>query len=162
MNKMKLYCDLDGVLCNFNGRFEEYSGLSPDKFIEKYNIRAFWKEIEKNGVKWWSHMEWLPNAKDLWNFIINNFEDVEILTGSPWGLCGQYAHQGKEIWVARELGGYKVNHKSGSKKWEYANEDTILIDDTPKVIQKWIELGKGIGILYINTIETIKILEKWV
>lgn len=158
---MKLYCDLDGVLCNFNGRFEEFVGVHPDKFLEKYNIRAFWKEIEKHGINWWSHMEWKHDGKDLWNFIINNFDDVEILTGSPWGVVGQNAHKGKELWVARELGKYVVNHKSGSRKWEFANENTILVDDTPKVIEKWINNGKGIGILHTNTEDTIKQLKKY-
>jgi len=159
---MKLYCDLDGVLCDFNGRFEEYIGVHPEKYLEKYNIRSFWKEIEKHGVEWWSDMNWTKDGEELWKFIINNFDDVEILTGSPWGVVGQNAHKGKEKWVKRELGNYFVNHKSSSKKWEFANQNRILVDDTVNVIDKWINKGNGIGILHVNAEETIKNLEKWV
>ena len=157
---MKIYCDLDGVLCNFNKRFENLIGLSPDVYLTKYNIRAFWKEIEKQGVEYWSNMEWMPDGKELFNYLKSNYDELEILTGFPWGLAGQYAHKGKNIWCERELGSFIVNHKSGSKKWELCKNDSdILIDDTQKVIDKWINNGKGVGILHKDTKSTIEKLK---
>jgi hypothetical protein len=158
---MKVYCDLDGVLCDFNARFEEFSGTTPEKFRAKNNSKAFWDELGKHGVKWWSHMNWTKDGKELWDYLVANYnEDLEILTGSPWGTVGYHAHKGKNIWGARELGLYTINHKSGSKKWELCkNDDDILIDDTQKVIDKWINNGNGVGILHTDAKSTIEKLK---
>lgn len=154
---IRIFCDLDGVLCDFDNRFKDYTGLYPEEYNKKYNIRAFWKEIEKHGVEWWSQMNWMENGKELWNFLLKNFDNIQILTGSPWGKAGQYAKKGKEIWVARELGLYNVIHKSGRKKWELCeNESDILIDDNKTPIENWKEKGGGTGILHISTIKTIE------
>jgi hypothetical protein len=159
---IRIFCDLDGVLCNFDGRFKEYSGLYPEEYQKKYNIRAFWKEIEKYGVEWWSEMNWIDGGKELWNFLIKNFDYIQILTGSPWGKAGEYSKKGKEIWVAKELGLYKVNHKPGRRKWEFCeDENDILIDDTLICIKNWKEKGGGNGILHIETPITIEELKKY-
>jgi hypothetical protein len=156
---MKVYCDLDGVLVDFNGKFKETFGEDPDVFEKNNGARGFWKSIENRGPEYWSTMNWLPNAKRIWYYLLDNFEEVEILTGSPFGLAGQYAKEGKNKWCKRELGNVKVNHKQGRLKWEFSNENTLLVDDTEKVVNLWLEKGKGEAILHKDIMETLKKLE---
>jgi hypothetical protein len=126
-----LYCDLDGVLCFFEQQFEEKMGINMKKYLQKYNIRRFWQDVEQYGVEWWSEMNWMPDGKQLWSYLIENYPNVEILTGSPFGKVGQYAQQGKEEWVSSELGFHKVNHYNSSNKWRLAEgPQDILIDDS--------------------------------
>lgn len=158
---MKIYCDLDGVLCDFDKNFENIANMKSEDFEKKYGPRPFWKKIEEYGVEWWSDMSWTEDGKELWYFLTENFDNIEILTGSPWGKVGEYAKQGKDEWCYRELGQYKVNHKLGRVKYELCEQGDILIDDTKKVIDNWIEKGNGIGILHKNAIDTIKKIEHY-
>jgi hypothetical protein len=48
-----------------------------------------------------------------------------------------------------------------SLKQQYANPNSILIDDTPIVIEQWNAAG-GIGILHTDAISTIKELKKYI
>jgi hypothetical protein len=156
----KIYVDLDGVLCDFNGQFKKLisTNLSSEEYSKKFGPKKLWTEIEEKGIQFWSDMNWTKDGKILWNYIIENFSNIEILTGSPWGKCGEYAQKGKNVWCFRELGAYKVNHKQSRLKYIFSGENHILIDDTKKNIESWNSAG-GIGILHMNSIETIKQLK---
>jgi hypothetical protein len=53
----ELFCDMDGVLTNFDARFEHYAGMLPDKYEDKYGTAAFWELVDnKVGLKFWSEM----------------------------------------------------------------------------------------------------------
>ena len=156
----KIYVDLDGVLCDFNNRFKKFVGIKPKKFEKEHGIKKFWEEIQKENVEYWSKMSWMSDGKKLWQFIINNFDDVEILTGSPWGKVGQFAQQGKNEWCKRELGDIKVNHKSSKQKYKFADEYHILIDDTKRNTDMWRD-ANGIEILHKSSKDTIKKLKKF-
>lgn len=156
MGKYKIYCDLDGVLCNFDKKVKENINKNPEKLSPK----TFWKSIEELGVEFWEKLEWLPQSIKLWDFLIENFDDIEILTGSPFGKAGKYAKEGKNKWVKRELGDYIVNHKRSKEKHHFVeNEFSILIDDTKKNISNWNEAG-GTGIHFLNVNDTIDKLNK--
>ena len=157
----KVYVDLDGVLCDFDGRFKQnVDQIGPDKYEKKHGMKKFWQEIEKHGIDHWSNMSWTSDGKRLWKFIEENFKDIEILTGSPWGKVGQYAHKGKDIWCDRELGNVKVNHKSAKQKYKFADENHILIDDTKRNTDMWKDVD-GISIHHKSTKKTIEMLKKY-
>ena len=49
--KYTLYCDMDGVLADFEARFEQYSdGLTTNEYRDKFGINAFWKLVNGEGV----------------------------------------------------------------------------------------------------------------
>ena len=177
--KYTTYCDLDGVLCDFDGAFrklipeEELASLFEDTQVQndlgnstftKYAIKhgwdATWKVIEDSGPTFFLDLEWLPDGKKLWNYLIKNFSNIEILTGSPLHKVGEWAKYAKDTWCKRELGDVKVNHKIGKLKQEFVKSPTdILIDDANRNTRNWKASG-GIAILHINTIQTIKKLEQ--
>ena len=54
----KIYCDMDGVLTDFESRFEHYSGMSPKEYENKHGIKAFWNLIDVEvGIVFWSDMD---------------------------------------------------------------------------------------------------------
>ena len=66
----KIYCDMDGVLTNFEARFEHFSGMSPKEYEKRFGIAAFWELIDvKIGVRFWVGMDWMPQGQRLWDFI---------------------------------------------------------------------------------------------
>ncbi len=81
----KIYCDMDGVLTDFEKRFhQKLNEVGPDyypmKDIQKvvkpkdfeaiFGIEEFWNFIDKIvGIGFWVGMDWMPQGKELWNFI---------------------------------------------------------------------------------------------
>jgi len=153
----KIYCDMDGVLCNFKKGFKNLTGgLDIEQYAAKYHWGAVWKLITKAGPEYWSELEWNEGGERLWSFLrdISEYEgiELEILTGSPYAKAGEYAKTGKELWCKNNLGNVIVNHKRGSKKQEYIAKNTgdgkvILVDDMVRNCKLWEDHG-GISILH--------------
>ena len=95
----KLYCDMDGVLTDFESRFEHFTGKSPKDYEREYGIEQFWHLIDsKIGVRFWVGMGWMPQGSELWNFI------------SPYGPSlltspsrDNTSRLGKNLWVKNNL-----------------------------------------------------------
>lgn len=146
----QIYCDMDGVLCNFDARFDHYTGMLPNEYEEekqrqygkKKGTEMFWDLIDNQvGIKFWSEMEWTPKGKELWDFIKNY--NPELLT-SP--SKQETSRLGKQLWVKNHLSpAPKVNFKYSKEKHHFATPDSILIDDREDIINNWNAAG-GIGI----------------
>ena len=153
--KPKIYCDMDGVLVDFNKRFGELSAWGPEKFIEKNGLDEFWELIDGRGVGFWVGMEWMEDGKQLWNALKENFE-VELLS-SP--SRAENSRLGKRLWVRNHKLGVKLNLAYSKNKKKYAAPNHILIDDRKDNIEDWENAG-GVGILHTSTENTIKCLKK--
>lgn len=138
----KIYCDMDGVLTDFESRFEHYSGMSPKEYENKHGITGFWNLIDVQvGIKFWSDMGWMPQGKALWNFISPYKPD---LLTSP--SRDNNSRLGKNMWVKNNLSSNpKVIFAYSKDKQRYANENSILIDDKKSNINEWTASG-GIAI----------------
>ena len=138
----KLYCDMDGVLTNFEARFEHYSGMHPQEYEKKYGLPAFWELIDiKIGVKFWIGMDFMPQGKELWDFIKPYQPD---LLTSP--SRDNNSRLGKNLWVKNNLSPKpKVIFSYSKDKQRFANENSILIDDKKSNINEWTSKG-GIAI----------------
>lgn len=164
--EITVYVDLDGVLVNWDKGYRQISGgLSDDEYKAKYGGSASLNLVKKYGVDWWANLEWLPGGKELWKFVRNNFLKYKILTatGKP-GEWSSIARKGKHIWMKRNLPGLPESDQivvgpKGEKK-NYAKPGDILIDDTPRNIQDWIDAG-GVGILHKDALSTIQQLKDY-
>jgi len=138
----KIYCDMDGVLTNFEARFEHYSGMHPQEYEKKYGLPAFWELIDiKIGVKFWIGMDFMPQGKELWDFIKPYQPD---LLTSP--SRDNNSRLGKNLWVKNNLSPKpKVIFSYSKDKQRFANENSILIDDKKSNINEWTSRG-GIAI----------------
>lgn len=138
----KIYCDMDGVLTNFEARFEHFSGMHPKIYENTYGTPAFWELIDvKVGIKFWSQMDWMPQGKMLWDFIAPH--RPQLLT-SP--SRDNNSRLGKNLWVKENFEvPPKVIFAYSKDKQRYASPTSILIDDKKSNIREWIAAG-GIGI----------------
>ena len=154
-SQYKIYCDMDGVLCDFNKRFEEFGKMPPKEYENKYGIKQFWKLIDDEiGVRFWVGMPWMPDGKELWNFI-KPFNPSLLSAPSR----NNESRLGKRLWVRNHIPGTKLILASRSNKQQYSNKNSILIDDMPRTIEEW-DSGGGIGILHTSAASTIEQLKQ--
>jgi len=152
----KIYCDLDGVLTDFEYQLKHFFNIdSGHDYEKKYGADKFWSNIESKGEKYWSDMPWMSDGKKMWDYIKD--KNTEILSAPAKTI--PLSRTGKVKWVKKNLGNPKLNLRRASQKKEFAKPSHILIDDYEKNIKSWIAAG-GIGILHTSASNTIKQLKK--
>jgi hypothetical protein len=153
--KQILYCDLDGVLGDFDARFQYFAKMKPQAYEKKYGKEAFWDLIDKQvGEIFWTGIEWMPEGEKLWNYI-KKYNPIILSAPSR----NSVSRMGKKIWVEDKMPGTQLILASRENKMEYSGKNKILIDDRADTISEWISKG-GIGILFTSTEQTISDLEK--
>jgi len=151
----EVFVDMDGVLTDFERRFEQFAGVTPDEFMSQKEIQygkdkaneQFWELVDKQiGVRFWAGMPWMPEGEELYKYIKKY--KPSILT-SP--SREESSRIGKGVWVKRNMSGVPVKFGYGaSGKAKFAGPNKILIDDREDNISSWKAAG-GIGILFKNT-----------
>mgnify|MGYP001198818074 FL=1 len=138
----KIYCDMDGVLTDFESRFEHYTGKHPQVYEKEFGLESFWHLIDvKVGVGFWVGMDFMPRGKELWDFIKPYQPD---LLTSP--SRHNNSRLGKQLWAKNNLSPKpKVIMAYSKDKQRYATENSILIDDKKSNINEWAAKG-GIAI----------------
>lgn len=148
----EIFCDLDGVLTNFDARFKQYARMGAKEYIAKHSEKEFWAFITKAGEKYWSEMPWMPEGKQLWEYISKY--NPKILSSPSRDASSRI---GKKRWIERELPNTELI--LSNNKANYSGFNKILIDDREDNIYKWKAAG-GIGILFTSTAQIIEDLKK--
>ena len=154
----KIYCDMDGVLTDFDENFKSLNlkNLSPDQYKSKYGIEKFWDFIDiDNKLKFWTEMKWMPDGKELWDAIKD--KNPTILSAPSKSPSSRL---GKRLWIGNNIPGTPLILASAESKKNYARKDAILIDDRISNINDWNNAG-GIGILHTSTSSTLDKLSKY-
>lgn len=146
---MVIYCDMDGVLADFNFSFTEYFGDHPNNVFPILGDDEIWK-IVNNIPGFWSDMPWTRDGRILWEFI-KPYKPVLLTTPAK---TVKNCKSDKIRWKNKHISKDTLIIFSDSKQ-DYANSETILIDDTKENIEKFVNKG-GIGILHTSAEETIK------
>ena len=150
-----IYSDMDGVLVDFNERFKRFSkGIPPTEYEQKFGKDKFWELVDGIGVRFWVGMDWMSDGKQLWDYI-KKYNPT--LLSSP--SRADHSKMGKRIWRQRNLPTTKLVLAQARNKQNYANPDSILIDDRESNIDQWIKAG-GIGILHTDTASTLNKLKE--
>ena len=149
----KIYCDMDGVLADFESGYEELTGIDLQGEF-KPEGEEFWNPISKAGVGFWAGLKWMPGGQRLWDYL-KPFNPVLLSAPSR----EQSSRIGKHVWVKHKIPGTKLILRYASQKQELANPESILIDDRQVNIDQW-EAAGGIGILHTNADNTIKQLKQ--
>ena len=158
--KQRIYCDMDGVLCDFAKGVEKVIGKSITQW--SYGSKSEkWDKI-KATPKFWHTLPWMPGGKDLWNFISKY--KPHILSAYVEESFDPNCIPGKSHWARTNLGiaPGNVNLVKRVQKQNYAKvagEPAILIDDYKKNTDQFTAKG-GIGILHTTTSNTIRELKK--
>jgi hypothetical protein len=156
----EIYCDMDGVLVDFELGAVEYissdlkSGkaselaeelgrdyitvedIKSNKAVRKY----MYKELEHNA-EFWENLPWMENGPELWAAITPY--NPNILT-TPMGYGSEI---GKQAWIDKNLNPPPRKVFMSREKYRWANKRHILIDDWKKNTIPWEESG-GIAILH--------------
>ena len=149
----KIYCDMDGVIVDFEGGYEKLTGIN----IKGNHVKGdadFWQPITDAGVKFWAGLKWMSDGKELWSYIRKY--NPEILSAPSREESSKI---GKYVWIKNNIPGVKLILKSAPRKQELAEPNAILIDDRIDNIQQWKDAG-GIGILHTSAQDTIKQLQE--
>ena len=153
----QIYCDMDGVLTDFEKRFmdtltqqgkkyyskQELEGITrPKHFKKKFGEGEFWKLIDEQGQDFWAQMPWMPNGQALWNFISPYNPNI---LSSP--SQDNSSRLGKRMWIRQNLSPApkQIIFKKAEHKQQYAAPNHILIDDKPSNISEW-EAAGGIAL----------------
>jgi len=158
MRIQKIYLDLDGVLSDFNKRYQELfkqKALSSRERGEKHDDN--WNQFVEG--KNFETLEWYSGGKELLKYIISLNIPIEILSSSGGRMHHKEVKQQKKIWLKRHHIDFKANIVPGRHlKANYAKSNIILIDDTRDIIDDF-NIAGGIGILHKETAKTIKIVQ---
>lgn len=147
-----IFCDMDGVLVDFDKEFERNHGVLPYKLPRE----ELW-QIVLDTKDYWLNLPKLKDADKLVNYL--NKHGFQILTGLPaYGF--DKAEKEKRLWLKKHYGKEDGVICCLSKdKQNFGKPKDILIDDREPNIQRWEEMG-GIGILHTSADETIRKLKE--
>ena len=151
--KYQIYCDMNGVLTNFEKRFVDELRREGPKYYSKTVIaqvtrpkhfeklegqEEFWRFIDQYiGLEFWSEMEWMPNGRQLWSFI-QPYNPIILTSPSE----DNTSRLGKRLWVKEHLSPPPpMEFRFGEAKSDFANKNAILIDDKPSNLSAF--AGKG-------------------
>ena len=158
-----VYVDMDGVLADFEGGFYKLAGIE----VNNISDPEMWARIGAYGkAKFFSELEWMAGGKELWQFITNNFLKAKILSAlGKSDKIDKQTTQGKLTWIRHNIPSLQMNDiilvDNKHKKRHYSKPGDIIIDDTPIVVQEWVQKG-GIGILHKTASNTIAELNQYV
>ena len=148
----KIYCDMDGVLADFESGYEELTGIDLKGEFKKGD--DFWDPIKVAGIGFWAGLKWMPGGQELWDYL-KPFNPQLLSAPSR----EQSSRIGKHVWVKHKIPGTKLILRYANQKQQLATPESILIDDRQINIDQW-EAAGGIGILHTSTDNTISQLKK--
>jgi hypothetical protein len=157
---LQIYCDMDGVLCDFDARFEHFYGVLPREYYGEKGSKAFEEAVNKAGIDFWAKMDWMPGGKELWS-IIGKYNPYILTSPSKF----QYAKEGKAEWIKNNLNPQpkKILFAQTGDKHSMMTSDpknSMLIDDYWPNLAPWKALG-GIAIMHKDINKTKDILSKF-
>lgn len=152
MEKYNIYCDMDGVLVDFNKGYRNLTGKQASFGMDP---NTFWAPIDNEGPMFWIGLEWMPKGIELWNYIKKYKPNI---LSSP--SRSSTSRTGKTTWCQIHLKKQydKILLYPRGQKQQFAKKNAILIDDLENTIKEWRGRG-GIGILHTSTEDTINQLK---
>jgi len=147
MRQMKVFVDMDNVICDFDKAVQELGDVSAEGLGENASDsqkQTMYSAIEEAGPDFWGTMDWLPEGRVFWRFI-KQFNPT--LLSSPGEFS--WAVPGKTDWINQNVPGTSAFFEP--EKWRYAERGAILVDDDKINIGAWQQRG-GVGILFKDAV----------
>ena len=168
-----IYCDMDGVLCDFSQGIAnmfnlksknpsepgpmQMAGYSDAKdWLSAPNTEPKWKVVEGYPM-FWPTLPWTKDGQKLW-FFIKKFNPHILSAYAPYD---KNSRKGKMLWLQRNLkltDASRIHLVRRSEKRVYANGN-VLIDDYGRNVKEW-KTNKGIPIKYKSASQAIADLKK--
>jgi PAS domain-containing protein len=161
-SQITIYLDMDGVIADFDQRFQSLSGMDPTEFENTYGKQEFWDFIdEKHKIAFWVGIPVMGGAQQLVDYVSKY--PYEILTAPS---TKKQSLLGKNLWVKNHIDLFgskpKINFKKAKNKHlvkPNLTKNDILIDDRADTIDRWNTAG-GTGILYKSSSQVINDMKK--
>jgi 5'(3')-deoxyribonucleotidase len=142
-----IFCDLDGVLADFEQGVVNKLNKIPDELAPRW----MWSVINKSN-NFFETLPWMPKGKELWSQI-EKYNPI-ILTGVPLG--SSTAATQKINWCRKELGPHiQVITCSTKDKHKYCLYDSILIDDRTDNLNAWNDKCGKFILYHENNLDSI-------
>ena len=168
-----IYCDMDGVLCDFRKGIEnmfklksknpsepgpmQMAGYSDvDDWLDAPLTPGKWEVIE-NYKMFWPTLPWTKDGKKLWSYI-QKYNPHILSAYSPYD---KNCIKGKTLWLQRNLkltDASRIHLVRRAEKKIYANGN-VLIDDFGRNTKEW-KKNKGIPVKYKSAVQAISDLRK--
>ena len=155
----RIYCDMDGVLCDFEKNIKNTLGISIQKWMSINPKHERWQPIVAKK-DFWANMPWLNDGKNLWRFIEKYNPHILSAASQEDPNC----KMGKHRWIFRNLNmpAGRIHLVQRHEKQTYAKtggQPSILIDDYVKNTREFSMRG-GIGITFKNAGQVIRELKR--
>ena len=152
----KIYLDMDGVISNFMKRYEELYHEFPDRHTNSKEFGENFENFIKTGN--FATLDLMPDATVLLHYLRGVRIPIEMLTYTGSKRDQKEVARQKQIWLDKHRIDYPANFVPGkSLKKTFADEESIIIDDTDSVIRDWRKVG-GMAIHHTDAHTTIAIL----
>lgn len=153
----KILLDLDEVLVDFVGAAAKIHGWTLERLYTLWEIGIwdmaagmrmspvdFWTPINDAGAAFWENLEETPWADELIGLVKSH--------SSSWAIAStpsyhQSSYIGKTNWLQRKFGPDFIDFHLTHAKGDFADADTILIDDREKTVNVFRAFG-GQAILF--------------
>ena len=154
----RIYCDMDGVLCDFIVQAKKATGV----IFTQDKAKEHWDVIKKYP-KFWTNMPWMPGGKQLWNYIdkykphiLSAYtpEDPNCIPGKKTWLRRNVSISTSNINLVRRRDKQKFAMKSGGSR-----RPALLIDDFKRNVDQFKAAG-GVGIHHTSASKTISELKR--
>jgi hypothetical protein len=154
---MKVYFDMDGLLADFQGHLLNHHPQLQGVDLWQIPDDKFWPLVQ-SIPNFWENLPVMPRAIELWDYCYNNFDEVAILSApSTHDLRSE---DGKNKWLDKHLpkSKYKYERYFTKKKEQYADQDSLLIDDMLENCKKFVSKG-GKAIYHTDINVTLSIIK---
>ena len=155
-----IYLDMDGVIADFEKRYLELYNVTPQQTRNNKHFNGFFdKFIDGDNF---STLDMMPDARQLITFL----ESIDIPTKILSSTASQDRHDviapQKERWLETHNINFERIFVPGKQfKYKYADNESLIIDDTVSVIDDWRRAG-GHAIWHNNVPATLVMLKLYV
>ena len=156
INQPVIYCDMDGVLCDFHAGVQKLT----DEPTDSMSVSQKWK-IVRQCPDFWESLEWFEGGKEIWRAV--DLHNGHILSSLPYS--DPNSRPGKLIWLAKNIDLTDSNRihlvSQRNAKQSYALQNgtpNVLIDDYIKNIKEWTAAG-GVAIYHSSAEESLRQLD---
>ena len=162
MNLETVYLDLDGVIADFNKKYEELFHVSPTKDSVKEHWEAFVKTRQFENIELipgsLGFLEELENLSDVYKF------SIVILTSAGGLTYYDLVRQQKINWLEShgiDFRAIVVQSKKFKENYakKHAKNSSVLIDDTETNVLQFVSSG-GLGVHHVTHQKSLEDLRK--
>lgn len=133
-----IYLDMDGVLCDFKSAVVDKNIYNPTKNTINWGV------LKQLGSEFWENLQWLREGQRLYAWLFQYCIDQQIRLCVLSTIGYEEGRLGKKQWIDTHL---NINPlciyfvDKNKDKLHFAEENSLLIDDYGKNVERFIQAG---------------------